>query len=96
MAAREVDLGHSFARCPVAPQNMQSPLLNLHFRSSGVGLPSLPSFSAILGLLTFLPFELDAEFVSWGTLPKDGAFLSDLLDVLLLPLLLLFPGEVLD
>ena len=96
MAAHEVDLGHSFARCPVAPQNMQSPLLNLHFRSSGVSLPSLPSFSAILGLLTFLPFELEAEFVSWGTLPKDGAFLSDLLDVLLLPLLLLFPGKVLD
>ena len=44
----------------------------------------------------FLPFELDDEFAGWGELPDDGAFLSDLLDALLLPLLLLFPGEVLD
>ena len=48
------------------------------------------------GLLTFLPFELDGEFAGWGELPKDENFLSDLLDVLLLPLLLLFPGKVLD
>ena len=95
LAAREVDLGHSFARCPVAPQNMQSPLSNLRFHSSGVSLPSLPSFSAISGLLAFLPFELDGEFAGWGELPEDEVFLSDLLDVLLLPLLLLFLGEVL-
>ena len=80
----------------MAPQNMQSPLLNLHFRLSGVSLPSLLSFSAISGLLAFLPFELDGEFAGWGELPEDRAFLSELLDVLLLPLLLLFPGEVLD
>ena len=95
LAAREVDLGHSFARCPMAPQNMQSPLSNLRFRSSGVSLPSLPSFSAISGLLAFLPFELDGEFAGWGELPEDEVFLSDLLDALLLLLLLLFPGEVL-
>ena len=47
------------------------------------------------GLLAFLPFELDGEFTGWGELPEDEVFLSDLLDVLLLPLLLLFPGEVL-
>ena len=95
LAAREVDLGHSFARCPAAPQNMQSPLSNLRFRSSGMSLPSLPSFSAISGLLAFLPFKLDGKFAGWGELPEDEVFLSDLLDVLLLPLLLLFPGEVL-
>ena len=96
LAACEVDLGHSFARCPAALQNMQSPLSNLRFRLSGVSLLSLPSFSAISGLLAFLPFELDGKFVGWGKLPEDGAFLSELLDVLLLLLLLLFPGEVLD
>ena len=96
LAACEVDFRHSFARCPAALQNMQSPFLNLRFRSSGVSLPSLLSFSAISGLLAFLPFELDGKFVGWGKLPRDEAFLSDLLDVLLLPLLLLFPGEVLD
>ena len=95
LAARKVDLGHSFVRCPAAPQNMQSPLLNLRFRLSGMSLPSLPSFSAMSGLLAFLPFELDGEFASWGELPEDEAFLSDLLDTLLLPLLLLFLGEVL-
>ena len=78
LAACKVDFGHSFARCPAALQNMQSP------------------FSNLSGLLAFLPFELDGEFVGWGKLPRDEAFLSDLLDVLLLPLLLLFPGEVLD
>ena len=95
LAACEVDLGHSFARCSAALQNMQSPLSNLCFHSSGVSLSSLPSFSAISGLLVFLPFELDGEFVGWGKVPKDEVFLSDLLDVLLLLLLLLFPGEVL-
>ena len=60
-----------------------------------MSLPSLPSFSAISGLLVFLPFELDGEFAGWGELPEDEVLLSDLLDMLLLPLLLLFPGEVL-
>ena len=96
MAAHEVDLGHSFARCPAAPQNMQSPLSNLCFCLSGVSLPSLPSFLVISGLLAFLPFKLDGEFAGWGELPEDGVFLSDLVDALLLPLLLQFPGEVLD
>ena len=95
LAAREVDLGHSFARCPAAPQNMQSPLSNLRFHSSGVSLPSLLSFLAISGLLAFLPFKLDGEFVGWGELPEGEVFLSDLLGALLLPLLLLFPSEVL-
>ena len=95
LAVREVDLGHSFARCPAAPQNMRSPLLNLRFRSSGMSLPSLLSFSAISGLLAFLPFELDGKFAGWGELPDDEVFLSGLLDALLLPLLLLFPGKVL-
>ena len=95
LAACEVDLGHSFARCPTAPQNMQSSLSNLRFRSSGVSLLSLPSFSAMSGLLAFLPFKLDGEFAGWGELPEDKVFLSDLLGALLLLLLLLFPGEVL-
>ena len=96
LAAHKVNLGHSFARCPTAPQNMQSPLSNLRFRSSGVSLPSLLSFSAISGLLVFFPFKLDGEFAGWGELPENRVFLSDLVDTLLLPLLLLFPGEVLD
>ena len=96
LTACEVDLGHSFTRCPMALQNMQSPLSNLRFCLSGVSLPSLPSFLAISGLLVFLPFELDGKFAGWGKLPGDEIFLSDLLDVLLLPLLLLFPGKVLD
>ena len=75
---------------------MQSPLSNLRFCSSGVSLPSLLSSSAISDLLAFLPFELDGEFVGWGELPGDEVFLSDLLDVLLMPLLLLFLGKILD
>ena len=58
----------------------------------------LTIFAEFLGNIRFacvLPFELDGEFAGWGELPEDKVFLSDLLDVLLLPLLLLFPGKVL-
>ena len=51
--------------------DMQSPLSNLRFCLSGVSLPSLLSFSAISGLLVFLPFKLDGEFAGWGKLPED-------------------------
>ena len=59
-------------------------------------LTILAEFLSNIRLARILPFELDGRFVGWGKLPRDEAFLSDLLDVLLLPLLLLFPGEVLD
>ena len=43
LAAEEVAFGHSLAKCPACPQNMQRFFSWRRFRSSEVSLPSFPS-----------------------------------------------------